>query len=84
MVLLKCLEKVGDNDDKINVPPYMHIHLVVNVENLKLCWFSILSSLDCLKYEIEICVGGLLAPYFSILKDFIHYYIVHSLFLCAH
>jgi hypothetical protein len=30
------LEKVGDNTYIISLPPYMHIYLVVNVENLKL------------------------------------------------
>jgi hypothetical protein len=30
------LEKVGDNAYKLNLPPYMHIYSVVNVENLKL------------------------------------------------
>jgi hypothetical protein len=32
---LEILEKVGDNAYKLNPPPYMHIYLVVNVENLK-------------------------------------------------
>jgi hypothetical protein len=30
------LEKVGDNSYKLNLPPYMCIYSVVNVENLKL------------------------------------------------
>jgi hypothetical protein len=30
------MEKVGDNAYILNLPPYMHIYLVVNVENLKL------------------------------------------------
>eukprot|EP00253_Pinus_taeda_P023991 PITA_23991 len=32
----EILEKVGDNVYRINLPPYMHIYSVVNVENLKL------------------------------------------------
>jgi hypothetical protein len=32
----EVLEKVGDNTYRISLPPYMHIYLVVNVENLKL------------------------------------------------
>jgi hypothetical protein len=34
--LLEILEKVGDNAYRLNLPPYMHIYSVVNVENLKL------------------------------------------------
>jgi hypothetical protein len=30
------LEKVGNNAYKLNLPPYMCIYLVVNVENIKL------------------------------------------------
>jgi hypothetical protein len=32
----EVLEKVGDNSYKLNLPPYMRIYTVVNVENLKL------------------------------------------------
>jgi hypothetical protein len=30
------LEKIGDNDFWLDLPPYMHMYSVVNVENLKL------------------------------------------------
>jgi hypothetical protein len=30
------LEKVGDNSYRFNIPPYMRIYLVVNVENIQL------------------------------------------------
>jgi hypothetical protein len=30
------MEKVGDKAYRISLPPYMHIFLVVNVDNLKL------------------------------------------------
>ena len=36
------LEKLGDNAYILSLPPYMHIYLVVNVENLKLYDPSIL------------------------------------------
>jgi len=32
----EVVEKVGDNSYRLILPPYMHIYLVVNVENLKL------------------------------------------------
>jgi hypothetical protein len=32
----EVLEKVGDNAYILNLPPYMHIYSIVNVENLKL------------------------------------------------
>jgi hypothetical protein len=32
----EVLEKVGDNTYKLNIPPYMHIYSIVNVENIKL------------------------------------------------
>jgi hypothetical protein len=32
----EVLDKVGDNPYRLNVPPYMHIYLVVNVETMKL------------------------------------------------
>jgi hypothetical protein len=32
----EVLEKVGDNAYRLNLPPYMHIYSVVNVENMKL------------------------------------------------
>jgi hypothetical protein len=35
-VPFEVLEKVGDNAYRLNLPPYMHIYSVVNVENLKL------------------------------------------------
>ena len=36
MALLMYMEKVDDNSYKHNIPPYMHIYLVVNVENINL------------------------------------------------
>ena len=32
----EVLEKVGDNAYILNLPPYMHIYSIVNVENMKL------------------------------------------------
>ena len=32
----EILEKIGTNAFHLNLPPYMHIYSVVNVENLKL------------------------------------------------
>ena len=32
----EILEMVGDNVYQLSLPPYMHIYLVLNVENLKL------------------------------------------------
>lgn len=32
----EILQKEGDNACKLYRPPYMHIYLIVNVENLKL------------------------------------------------
>ena len=32
----EILEKIGTNDFHLNLPPYMQIYLVINVENLKL------------------------------------------------
>jgi len=32
----EVLEKVDDNAYRLSLPPYMHMYLVVNVENLKL------------------------------------------------
>ena len=32
----EVLDKVEDNSYRINLPPYMHIYSVVNVENMKL------------------------------------------------
>ena len=32
----EILEKVGDNSYRLSLPPYMHIHLVVNVDILTL------------------------------------------------
>ena len=32
----EILEKIGTNAFRLNLPPYMHIYSVVNVENLKL------------------------------------------------
>jgi hypothetical protein len=32
----KVLDKLGDNDYRLSLPPYMHIYSVVNVKNLKL------------------------------------------------
>ena len=40
----EVLKKVGDNTYIINLPPYMHIYLVVNVENLKLYEHSMLDE----------------------------------------
>jgi hypothetical protein len=34
--LFKFLEKIGGNDFWLELPPYIHMHSVVNVENLKL------------------------------------------------
>ena len=34
--LFEILEKVGDNGYRLNLPPYMYIFSVVNVDNLKL------------------------------------------------
>jgi len=38
------LEKVDDNAYKFNLPPYMHIYSIANVENLKLYGPSILDQ----------------------------------------
>ena len=32
----KVLEKIGENDFRLDLPAYMHIYSVVNVENLRL------------------------------------------------
>jgi len=40
----EILEKVGDNAYQLKLPPYMHIYLLVNVENLKLYDSSMLSQ----------------------------------------
>jgi hypothetical protein len=40
----EVLEKVGDNAYKLNLPPYMHNYLVVNVDNLKLYEPSLLDQ----------------------------------------
>ena len=32
----KILEKIGNNEFKLDLPPYMQIYFVVNVENLRL------------------------------------------------
>jgi hypothetical protein len=32
----EVLEKVGDTTYRIDLPPYMHIYSIVNVDNLKL------------------------------------------------
>ena len=32
----KIVEKIGHNEFRLNLPPYMHIYLVVNVDKLKL------------------------------------------------
>ena len=34
--LFEILEKVGDNFHRLSLPPYMHIYLVINVEDSKL------------------------------------------------
>jgi hypothetical protein len=33
---VEALEKVGDNSYRLNLPPYMHIYSILDVENLKL------------------------------------------------
>jgi hypothetical protein len=38
------LEKVGDNAYKLNLPPYMHIYSVANVEDLELYESSMLDQ----------------------------------------
>jgi hypothetical protein len=38
------LEKVGDNSYKLNIPPYMRIYSIVNVENVKLYETSMLDQ----------------------------------------
>jgi hypothetical protein len=40
----EVLEKVGDNAYKLNLPPYIHIYSIVNVENLKLYELSMLDQ----------------------------------------
>jgi len=42
-VPFEILENMGDNSYRLNLPPYMHIYLVV-VENLKLCEPSMLDQ----------------------------------------
>ena len=32
----EILEKIGTNDFRLNLPPYMQIYSIINVENLKL------------------------------------------------
>ena len=32
----EVLGKVGDNSIKLNLPPYVHIYSIMNVENIKL------------------------------------------------
>jgi hypothetical protein len=32
----KILEKIGNNAFRLDLPPYMHMYVVVNVENLRL------------------------------------------------
>jgi hypothetical protein len=48
----EAVEKVGDNTYRLNLPPYMRIYLVVNVENLKLYDPSILHQEEELVEEI--------------------------------
>jgi hypothetical protein len=38
------LEKVGDNDYRLNIPPHMLVYSVVNVKNIKLYDCSMLGQ----------------------------------------
>jgi hypothetical protein len=40
----EVLKKVGDNAYSLNIPPYMHIYLISNVENLKVYERSMLDQ----------------------------------------
>jgi hypothetical protein len=42
----EILDKVGDNAYILSLPPYMHIYLVVNVDNLKIYKPSMLDQED--------------------------------------
>ena len=42
----KILEKIGENAFCLDLPAYMHIYLVVNVENLRLFEPSLIEHLE--------------------------------------